>query len=330
MLSFSAVVLSAFILPLNTLSFAGYSLGLWAPGEHGTWTSDQPQNVPRKNNEGRLIGLMSADEISDVFEDLKEASLEERVNVWSGLFLSTPYHLDPLGEGYFGGRDVNPLLDFTKVDCLSFVEQVMALAFSDDYDEVLPWLMKFRYRDGKPRFKNRYYTMIKGWILAHIKAGWLEDVTRQTVPADAIRTEKASLKPRSYWERRHINRFKTLGKWAPTGTAVIDYIPISYMVEESVDLPVPALMHIVSEMKHASPYLITHTGLLIKKDDGVYFRHASRSPERLRVEDRAVKEYLETLGDFYEKEGRRRVLGVNISRIAGPGNRNHLQREEPL
>lgn len=326
MLSFSAIFLSAWFLPHSAASFAGYSLGFWAKGEHRTWILDDSEDVSATDSENgrtrRTIGSMSADEISGVFEDLKEASLGERVDVWSALFLGTPYYLDPLGEGYLGERDVNPLLDFTRVDCLTYVEQVMALAFSDHYDEVLSQLLKFRYREGKPKFKNRYYTMVKGWILAHIKAGRLEDVTRSTVSDDVIRTEETSLRPRSYWERQHRNRFKMLGKWAPRGTARIDYIPISHVVEEWTDFPVPALMHIVSEMKHASPYLITHTGLLIKKDDGVYFRHASRSPERLRVEDRAVKEYLETLRDFYEKEGRRRVLGVNITRIVEPGNRN--------
>lgn len=320
----SGAFLTAWFFSVSVTSLAGYALGPWASGEHEIWSSynDKPVSEivhPGSSDEKKLIGRMSEWEISEVFESLRDAEPREKLEVWSSLFLNTPYFLDSLGEGYHGKRDPKPPLDFTRVDCLSFVEQVMALAFSQSYDEVLSWLLRIRYRGGKPKFNNRHYTMTKGWILANKKIGLLEDVTAQVVSADLLGKISVGLRPKSYWERQHRKRFQILGKHAPSGVARLNYIPIDALIQGSVKLPVSALMHIVSEIQHSSPYLITHTGLLVKKNNVVYFRHASRSPTRQRVEDRIVEEYLETLRDFYEKEGRRRVLGVNITRIIPPG-----------
>lgn len=323
MVFLSGVFISAWFFSVSVTSLAGYALGPWAPGEHEIWSFDSVAPVsdvvhPGSPDGKKLIGQMSEWEISQVFESLRDAEPRDKLEVWSSLFLDTPYFLDPLGEGYHGKRDSKPLLDFTRVDCLSFVEQVMALAFSQRYDEVLSLLLRIRYRGGKPKFENRHYTMAKGWILSNVKAGFLEDVTAQAVSADFLQDISVGLRPKSYWERQHRKRFEILGKHAPRGVAKLNYIPIDALIQGSVKLPVSGLMHIVSEIQHSSPYLVTHTGLLVKQKDVVYFRHASRSPTRQRVEDRVVEEYLETLRDFYEKEGRRRVLGVNITRIIPP------------
>ncbi len=319
----SGVFISAWFFSASVTSLAGYALGPWAAGEHEIWIDDKVSSVPENDHVGssdgkKLIGRMSEWEISKVFERLRDAETREKLEVWSSLFLNTPYFLDPLGEGYHGKRDPKPLLDFTRVDCLSFVEQVMALAFSQSYDEVLSWLLRIRYRGGNAKFKNRHYTMTKGWILSNMQEDMLEDVTAQVVSADLLQDISVGLRPKSYWERQHRKRFEILGKDAPRGVARLKYIPIDTLIQGSIKLPVPALMHIVSEIQHSSPYLITHTGLLVKQNDVIYFRHASRSPTRQRVEDRVVEEYLETLRDFYEKERRRRVLGVNITRIIPP------------
>ncbi len=62
------------------------------------------------------------------------ASLPQRVEAISELFLGVPYKLGALGEGPGGEFDRDPLIRFDAFDCTTFVETVMALALNSDLD----------------------------------------------------------------------------------------------------------------------------------------------------------------------------------------------------
>src|SRR5690349_3041900 len=55
-----------------------------------------------------------------------EHPLPERLLSTSEKFLNTPYVLSPLGEG--GGVDPDPTFRLDAVDCLTFVEETLALS----------------------------------------------------------------------------------------------------------------------------------------------------------------------------------------------------------
>jgi hypothetical protein len=59
---------------------------------------------------------------------LKSRPLPDRLVEISAGFLGTPYQLSPLGEG--AGVDPDPLIRFDLVDCLTLVEETMAMAMS--------------------------------------------------------------------------------------------------------------------------------------------------------------------------------------------------------
>lgn len=333
-------MLAGWFLGADATALAGHSVGLWAPVETSAWvderaddesvSQDPDEPVSHSSSPSRssstssaistvhVMGKVHYADLVAVFEKLRGAPLSQRVKTWSRLFIGAPYLIDPLGEGPYGKRDKDPLLDFTRVDCLSFVEQVMALSFASRYSEVLPWLLRFRYGGASPSFKRRYYTMVNGWIQAQRKSGWLRDVTRNVAGPRNTKVLKTNLKPKSYWDRRHRRRFAYMGKWAPKGVARLDYIPVEHAMRLAPKFPSPALMHIVSERSFRSPYLISHTGLVIRHNGKTLFRHASRSPDRRHVEDRPVGEYLQILQRYHSKEGRRRVLGVNLTALVEP------------
>ena len=82
----------------------------------------------------------------------------EKIAFYSGLALETPYARDCLGEGTEGSYDKDPLIDFTRVDCLTFCEQILALAISKDYNKTFKNLQKIRYRNGTIGFTIRNQT----------------------------------------------------------------------------------------------------------------------------------------------------------------------------
>lgn len=266
----------------------------------------------------KKIGEMSRPELNALFEKLRGRAIEERIDAWSRLFLNTPYALDPLGEGQDGEVDKDPMIDLTRVDCVTLVEQVMAFAYADEYEEAMDWLKELRYHDGRPAFENRYYTMIKGWILAHRRAGMLRDVTEEVAGKKHVERISVSLRPKRGWHKEYRRRFELMGKLAPKGRSTAVYIPIRRAIEIADQLPAASLMHIVAERSWRSPYLVTHTGLIVEKKGRKYFRHASRSPERRRVEDRPLADYLKMLYRYTRRNGRRRALGVNLTKISDP------------
>jgi hypothetical protein len=266
------------------------------------------------------IGGFTADDFSKQFSKLQSAPLADRISAWSQLFLGTPYGLDPLGEGPSSVVDPDPLEDFRRVDCLTYVEQVMALSYSRKRKESLPWLLKLRYETGKPQHQYRYYTMAKGWIGANIARGLLKDIT-QSIGGKRVKTVSVDLEKRRYWKKEFKERFELHGDSAPKGRAVVPFIPLARAIKMVKRFPHASLMHVVRAPVRRSPFLISHVGLIIHRNGRVYFRHASGSKGRRKVEDRLLSNYLKMLKLRFNRPKRRPVMGVNLVEI--------LQQQSP-
>jgi hypothetical protein len=107
----------------------------------------------------------------------------------SALFLGTPYQDGPLGEGEGGGLDTDPRVDFERADCVTYLEQSLALALGpapdapDGAELFLRGLDRIRYRDGRVDFVARNHYMARDWAPAN---AWLaEDVTARIAPGVA-------------------------------------------------------------------------------------------------------------------------------------------------
>jgi D-alanyl-D-alanine carboxypeptidase/D-alanyl-D-alanine-endopeptidase (penicillin-binding protein 4) len=88
--------------------------------------------------------------------------------------LGTPYQDGPLGEGSTGKYDKDPLIDLGKVDCVTYVEQSVAMATAHSYPALVQNLQKIRYKDGVVDFETRNHFMITDWIWNN---EWCDDVT---------------------------------------------------------------------------------------------------------------------------------------------------------
>src|SRR4030095_15162729 len=59
---------------------------------------------------------------------LSQSALVARFVEGSRLLLGVPYVNGPLGEGEVGGPDPEPRYDLTRADCVTFLEESLALA----------------------------------------------------------------------------------------------------------------------------------------------------------------------------------------------------------
>ena len=101
-------------------------------------------------------------------------------------FLGTPYAHSPLGEGE--GPDPDPRLRLDRVDCLTYVETVMALALSGSVEDVVHVLDSIRYRT-RPDYAGRNHLMEAEWLPSNAAKGLVRDVTVQLAGERPARAE---------------------------------------------------------------------------------------------------------------------------------------------
>jgi D-alanyl-D-alanine carboxypeptidase/D-alanyl-D-alanine-endopeptidase (penicillin-binding protein 4) len=196
----------------------------------------------------------------------------------SGRLLGTKYENGPLGEGEFGGPDPDPRFDFERVDCVTYLEQALALALVGERApaDFLPTLDAIRYRGGEVSFESRNHYMALDWIPAN---SWLvEDVTRE-VGRERVRVL-----------RRTIDRARFLSERGASARPGLDGIvtrELAYVPREAAPEVASALRSgdLVFWVGKRDDIFIAHTGMVVRdadKRDGAefLFRHASSAAGR--------------------------------------------------
>jgi Protein of unknown function (DUF1460) len=199
----------------------------------------------------------------------------ERTVAASRLMLGTPYETDPLGEGR--GPSAHPRIRFDVVDCLTFVEEAIALGQADSAAGVLPTLDRVRYA-GAPRYDQRNHFMMSQWVPGNEGKGYLRDLTRELVPDAAAADQEVT---EQTWAHRQGSRHIALppdrvplGHWSlPIATAE-QLLPLADRIPEGTLL----LVVRVPQPDHVDR--VTHLGLLVHCGSKVCLRHASTVYQR--------------------------------------------------
>jgi Protein of unknown function (DUF1460) len=240
--------------------------------------------------------------------ELQPLSLQKRLLAASERFLGTPYGFSPLGEGE--GVDPDPRLRFDSVDCVTFVEETMALALSRRPEEVLAVLDRIRYRDGIPGYAARNHLMEAGWLPANAAAGLARDVTLTLGGADAVVAQKVLL-PEAW--QGPVGRGLALPEGAhTTGTFAFGLLPLVHVRAHARGFPDGTLLLVVREDGPDRVTRVSHLGLIVQRGQVTYLRHATSVPPRAVVD--------EELGHFLARQGRGqwKVSGVSLWEVRDP------------
>lgn len=192
----------------------------------------------------------------------------QKIATYSHLSLGTPYAEGCLGEGSTGSYDKDPLIDFTRVDCTTFCEQILALAISKDYRDAFRNLQKIRYRNGIPRFTSRNHFILADWLPNN---QWLlKDVTQ----------EKGGPLCKAMVKTIDRSAFAaSLGYDNVKGFVPPELVSIYYLPKQHLFTITPALggSEIMVLITTRAGIFAAHLGFIIKNEDGsLSFRHASR------------------------------------------------------
>jgi hypothetical protein len=222
------------------------------------------------------------------------AALGRHIDQVSASYLGSPYARDPLGEGPGARPDPDPLFRRDRVDCVTFVEQVLAEAMARASQDHLALLTRLRYRGGVVGFATRNHYMVSDW-LRHNR--WcVADVT--SIVGEGGTRQMAKIIDRAAFFRRRGAPEEAAR--APVERSVTSYVPRAGIATALDRFPDVALLIWVQDR----PGIIAaHCGFAIRREDGVlFFRHASE--RRGRVLEEPLLAYL--------RAAPRRIVGVKV------------------
>lgn len=204
--------------------------------------------------------------------------LEARVDYYSGQLLGRPYGASPLGEG--AGFDADPLVRMDQFDCTTFVETSIALALSGGGETLIPTMNQLRYEHGKVSYQTRNHFTNIDWVKNN--AWVLADLTRDLFANEFETLETVISK--SAWFAKTVN----MSVQIQDQNSLIFYLPFSAIVADPdilQRLPRVSVANVVRKGWNRKPLIgteldISHQGFIIKKSDGIYFRHASLSKKQ--------------------------------------------------
>ncbi|MBS1150690.1 MAG: ribose-5-phosphate isomerase [Myxococcaceae bacterium] len=199
--------------------------------------------------------------------------LSDRLEAVSARFLGTPYVVSPLGEG--AGKDPDPLVRYDAVDCLTFVEQAIALSLAPSADGVVPLLTRIRYEGDRPDFEQRNHVMEAQWVPSNLKKGFLKDLTRTVGGERTVRVKK-SLDDVA-WGSKSGASLGLSREGQRRGDFEWDLIPAALAQQALSAAPNGTVVVVVRADRPKMVTRISHIGFLIHKKSGMFLRHASRS-----------------------------------------------------
>jgi len=248
-----------------------------------------------------------AGEIDRTLTALHGRPLEQRLLAISARFLGTPYAHSPLGEGE--GFDPDPRFRLDEVDCLTFVETVMALALSDTEEDVLHVLDSIRYR-GRPEYAARNHLMESQWLPSNIAKGWVRDAT-PSLGGPAARASEKVLGPEA-WASTTGRALALPPGSRPVGHFPLGLVPVEAVRERAASWPSGTLLLLVREDAPWRVTRISHLGFVVQKDGRTYLRHATRGWKN-GVVDEEIGHLLTRHAHYTWK-----VVGVSLWEVRDP------------
>ena len=277
--------------------------------------------------------------ISTFYEYFKEKNAVEifdRLNLLTQYFLGKPYILGAQGEGEEGDFDQFPLYRFDGFDCVTFVNNLLALAISDDEVSFKSNLLKINYYNAKPLFQNRFHFMSLDWNPQNQKT-YLTDITEKIVDknnrpiamfAEGIidkrnwflyRTEKDIRLDHAQNNQEKCQELKKLSTLFKPEFVRLPYLPIQMLLENLSyfdQFPDVTIIEIVRPNwnlceKIGTNLHVSHVGFGLRSPSGeILFCHASS--EQKGVVQNSLINYL---GNTLKSET---VKGIHIHSIKKP------------
>jgi hypothetical protein len=212
-------------------------------------------------------------EVLAVAEAARGKALPERVGDISAALLARPYVSDPMGEGT--APDADPLARYDAFDCLTFAEEVLALAMAGDPAHAAEIRSSLRYGEGVPRdYVHRRHFMELQWIPGVVAEGWLRDTTREYGEVVTLDKEVTAATWRGWGARKN---FAHRDEELPVGRMHLDVLGLDAARAAADRIRPGSVILTVRVDRPGVPLWVTHVSLVVPgPDGGTTMRHATK------------------------------------------------------
>ena len=203
--------------------------------------------------------------------DSKDSS-GEKIEFLSESFLGTPYAENTLGGG--SGQTEQLTVDLSGLDCFTYIDYVESLRLSGSFAEFREKLAKIRYKHGAVLWEKRKH-FFSDWVSGGDKNA--HDVTGE-IGGDSVLTAT-----------KELNRKTDGSPWLP-GLATVKR-GISHIPSQRIS---PKILQAIKTGDYIGVYSdrdgldVSHTGIAVRKNGGVYLRHASSVHKKVLDEELAT------------------------------------------
>lgn len=221
---------------------------------------------------------------------VRDRPLGERMAAISEPMMGLPYLGDAIGEG--APPDLDPPARYDAYDCLTFVEEVLALALPADPRTAPSVRRSLRYgEDSAVAYEDRHHFMLQQWVPRAIENGWLKDITADIGETHLLQ-KTVTAKTWAWWKKRSL--FHLRDDQLPTGNYALPVLSVGAARENMDRIPDGALILTVRQSKSYVPIVVTHLGFKIPSPpDLPLMRHATRMGKNPRVRNERLAWYLE-------------------------------------
>jgi len=254
-------------------------------------------------------------QLLELARSVRDEPLPQRMSAISGALLGRPYVNDPMGEGE--GHDADPLARYDAFDCLTYAEEVLALALAGEPAHAAAIRSSLRYQ-GDPSYTTRRHFMELQWVPGVVRDGWLVDTTSDYGTVRTLRKEVDEATWAGWGPRK---RFPIDDADLPAGTMSLDVLPLDQAIDHADDLRPGSIVLTVREDRAGVPIWTTHVGLVVDTPDGKRMRHATKLGSG-GTKDHGVRWYLEHIRSY-----RWRVAGITVLEPRELGPRLSLLEE---
>ena len=262
---------------------------------------------------------------------LKIDDVPARIDFFTEYFLGKPYIINPQGEGGHDEIDQSPLYRFDGFDCVTYVNNLLALALSEDIYSFQEKLLQINYYHSKATFENRFHFMSLDWNIQNQNNNIVVDITEKIIDKNntpiCLFAEGDIDRPNWFLKRaenqseKQAQRLIEISKTVKKEFARLPYLPLSVLFDENKNprdnffnqIPHACVIEIVRpnwnlKDKIGTQLHVSHVGFAVRNASGeLYFRHASS--EQNCVVEILLADYL---SNFLESST---IKGINIQLI---------------
>jgi hypothetical protein len=269
-----------------------------------------------KQRDRSKYGAMENDKID---QQIREASgfrhLRRRILRHSAQMVGANYGIDPLGEGPAAEVDTDPRFRVAPVDCLTFVETTLSMAYAENLTEARRWMDRLRYSGSKVAFSRRNHFMLAQWVPHLQRLNALRDITRKIGKGELLVHDYSKVPWASISRRFLPANFDLLNP--PSQRAQMPLISLDTLEANLHKVPTGTILLLVRVERPKIPVRISHLGFVIqRRSGGTVYRHASQEGWG-RVVDEDLMRYLRRL----DARSKWAIAGVNLQQPRMPSGR---------